>query len=106
MRQGWTFLDDGSSLVPRGVLDLRKHLQPARFSTFNAEGAGLLSELFGLAPNERPPVSGEKAKEMPIAKNRTTKGATKPSPKKRVADTDQGTAKKPTRKATKSHEQD
>src|SRR5262249_25368199 len=52
MRQGWAFLDDaaddGSSLIAPGLLKLRRHLQPARFATFDRTGGELLAGLFGL----------------------------------------------------------
>jgi hypothetical protein len=52
MRQGWTFLDDplddGSKLISPGLLQLRKHLKPARFATFDRTGGETLAVRFGL----------------------------------------------------------
>ncbi len=54
MRQGWTFLDDPldseSKLIVPGLPDLTQYLKPARFATFDAQGARKLAGLFGLKP--------------------------------------------------------
>jgi hypothetical protein len=54
LRQGWAFMDDpaddGSSLVLPGVIALRAHLTPARFTTLDAAGGQRLAEIFGLFP--------------------------------------------------------
>jgi hypothetical protein len=53
MRQGWAFLDDspyaGSSLIAPELEEVSRHLLPARFTTFNRDGANELAGLFGLA---------------------------------------------------------
>ncbi len=51
LRQGWTFLiDDGSTLVLPGLLELVQHLSPSRFTTLDGQGAQQLALLFGLKP--------------------------------------------------------
>jgi hypothetical protein len=53
MRQGWTFLDDpsddGSTLIPPGLIELTRHLAPGRFATLNPEGGPKLARIFGLS---------------------------------------------------------
>jgi len=77
MRQGWTFLDDPlddrSSLISPGLPDLRKHLQPARFATFNVAGANILASLFGLTANGGQPALGRRARRIIITKDQTTR---------------------------------
>jgi hypothetical protein len=52
MRQGWGFLDDpsdvGSTLILSGLIELRSHLAPGRFTTFDALGGSRLAEILDL----------------------------------------------------------
>src|SRR5690606_38850128 len=47
LRQGWNFLDDPVLAKPE-LLALTKYLMPARFTSFNRDGATRLSAAFGL----------------------------------------------------------
>jgi hypothetical protein len=53
MRQGWTFLDDpvddGSTLISPGLVELTIHLAQGRFATLDSEGGAKLARLFGLS---------------------------------------------------------
>jgi hypothetical protein len=51
MRQGWTFLDDitgKDAMVDERLQKLAPHVRPARFTTFEADGAKKLARLFKL----------------------------------------------------------
>lgn len=58
MRQGWTFLDDpaedGSTLILPGLIELIRHVRPARFATLDTDGGKRLAELFGLTVFSKP----------------------------------------------------
>ncbi len=58
MRQGWGYLDDPtdqeSSLITKGLAELREYLLPARFATFKSIGGQRLRDLFLLT--ERHPL--------------------------------------------------
>ena len=91
MRQGWTFLEDpldaGSALVKPGLAELRRHLQSARFATFDTAGGALLTRLFGFTASERAPSATVKSKaspaKLPTGIKTAKKGARKTQGSKR-----------------------
>lgn len=54
LRQGWAYLDDpidaGSALIDPALIEIRRHLRSARFTTLDAVGASKLRAWLGLVP--------------------------------------------------------